>query len=263
MLKEKKYFQSLDDLAFEGRNKAYGSYLLRKKYFKYVLSSLIISILILLLLVGIPFVDFYFEGSNLKLSDEEMYMVDYTFMPAPEEDLSALASALARPVQEDNQPPIVVDSSKIEEEKKTPEAPPQEENKDEDRKTDSVSKGGGGAGQGTGDPNGIYTVIDVYPRFPGGDEARLYFLRNNIRYPEGALKSGIQGVVILVFIIEQDGMISHVEVKKGIGGGCDEEAVRVAKIMPRWDPGKRSGRPVRVMVQMPLVFKIPGAYPIK
>ena len=95
MNKEKPFIQSLDELAFEGRNKAYGSYQLRRKYIKYVLTSLIISIVILLLLTGIPFLDFYFSGSGLKLSDDEMYMVDYTFMPAPEEDLAALAGALA------------------------------------------------------------------------------------------------------------------------------------------------------------------------
>jgi periplasmic protein TonB len=263
MKKEQKYFESLDELAFEGRNKAYGSYLLRRKYLKYVISSLILSVIIFLLIIFVPFILYYFEGSNLNFKDEDMYMVDYTFMPTPEEDLNALAKSLARPVVEENQPPVVVDSAEVVEEKKTEEVPPQEENQEEDQKTDSVSngKGSSGQGQGTGDPSGLYTILDVFPRFPGGDEARLYFLRNNIRYPEIALKMGVQGVVMMVFIIEQDGLISHVEVKKGIGGGCDEEALRVTRLMPRWDPGKRSGRPVRVMVQMPLVFKIPGRLP--
>lgn len=262
MKKEQKYFQSLDELAFEGRNKAYGSYYLRKKYLKYVIASLLMAIFILLLIVIIPFLVYYFEGSNLKFGDEEMYIVDYTFMPTPEDDLNSIAKSLARPVQENNQPPVVVDSSKIVEEKKPEEERPIDENKDEDQKTDSMSSGKGqiGQAQGTGNPAGIYTIIDVFPRFPGGDETRLYFLRKNIRYPDGALKNGIQGVVLLVFIIEQDGLVSHVEVKKAIGGGCDEEAVRVTRSMPRWDPGKRSGRPVRVMVQMPIVFKIPGKF---
>jgi protein TonB len=260
MKKEQKYFRSLDELAFEGRNKAYGSYYLRKKYLKYVIASLLMAIVIFLLIVIIPFLVYYFEGSDLNFRDEDMYMVDYTFMPAPEDDLNSLPRALARPVQEDNQLPVIVDSSKIVEEKKPEEVRPMDKNNDENQKKDSISSGNGltGQGQGTGDPNGIYTIIDVFPRFPGGDEARLYFLRKNIRYPEGALKNGIQGVILLVFIIEPDGSVSNVEVKKAIGGGCDEEAVRVTKSMPRWDPGKRSGRPVRVMVQMPIVFKIPG-----
>ena len=73
------------------------------------------------------------------------------------------------------------------------------------------------------------------------------------------MKNGVQGIILLVFIIEPDGSITHVEVKKGIGGGCDEEASRVARTMPRWEPGKRSGRPVRVLVQMPIVFRLPAA----
>jgi len=262
MDKKQKYFQSLDELAFEGRNKAYGGYLLRKKYLKYVISSFLIALFIFLLIVIVPFFVYYFEGSDLTFKDENMYMVDYTFMPAPEDDLNIPAKSLPRPVQEDNREPVIVDSSKIVEEEKPEEKRLVDEDADKNLKKDSLSNGKGqtGEGQGSGDPNGIYTVIDVYPRFPGGDEARLYFLRNNIRYPESALKSGIQGVVLLVFIIEQDGFISHLEVKKGIGGGCDQEALRVAKSMPRWDPGKRSGKPVRVMVQMPIVFKMPGKY---
>jgi len=64
-------------------------------------------------------------------------------------------------------------------------------------------------------------------------------------------------VVMIVFIIEKDGSISNVKVEKGIGRGCDEEAMRVTTAMPRWDPGKRKGNPVRVMVKMPIVFRLP------
>ena len=84
------------------------------------------------------------------------------------------------------------------------------------------------------------------------------FLRNNVHYPDGAYKSGLQGVVMVVFVIETDGSISNIQITKGMGSGCDEEAMRVTKMMPRWEPGRRSGKPVRVMVRMPIVFKIPG-----
>jgi protein TonB len=117
---------------------------------------------------------------------------------------------------------------------------------------------GGEDGTGPGEDTGIYTTIDVYPRFPGGDQARFYFLRTNIRYPEAAVKTGVEGIVMVVFVIEKDGSVSNVEVSKGIGSGCDEEAVRVIKLMPRWEPGKRSGRAVRVLVRMPIVFRIPS-----
>ena len=71
-------------------------------------------------------------------------------------------------------------------------------------------------------------------------------------------KTGIEGVVMVIFVIEPNGTLSNIEVSKGIGGGCDEEAIRVVKAMPLWEPGRRSGRAVRVLVRMPIVFKIPG-----
>ncbi|MCX6252768.1 MAG: TonB family protein [Bacteroidetes bacterium] len=258
MKKNKSYYPGLDDLAFEGRNKTYGAYYLRKKYLKYGILSLLFAGFIFLLLIIIPFMVYYFKESDISFSDEDLYMVDYTFMPTPEDDVNLAARAMVKPQPEPEEIPIVVDSVQEEMEKKPVKTPP-EQTEEKKPKNDSMSssRGVSGEGQGTADPSGIYTMIDVYPRFPGGDEARLYFLRNNIRYPESAMKNGVQGIIIIVFIIEQDGLISHVEVKKGIGGGCDEEASRVARAMPRWEPGKRSGRPVRVMVQMPIVFKLP------
>jgi protein TonB len=182
----------------------------------------------------------------------------YSLDPPSDDDLSAVAKALA-PEPEVEKIPEIVDSVKPEEQKKPEIIEPEKDA--EVTKSDTVSGGGSGddkAGTGPGEDTGIYTTIDVYPRFPGGDQARFYFLRSNIRYPETALKAGIHGVVMLVFVIEPSGEISNVEVAGGIGGGCDEEAVRVIKLMPRWEPGKRSGRAVRVLVRMPIVFKIPG-----
>ena len=69
---------------------------------------------------------------------------------------------------------------------------------------------------------------------------------------------GIQGEVMVLFMVEPDGSISNVSVNKGIGKECDEEAARVIKSMPRWDAGRRNGKSVRVLVRMPIVFKIPG-----
>jgi protein TonB len=133
------------------------------------------------------------------------------------------------------------------------------EREDEKAKIDSAARpGGSGLGSGTGDETGIASAVDVFPRYPGGDDARLYYLRKNTRYPEAALKAEIQGIVMVVFIVEVDGSITNVNVQKKIGGGCDEEAMRVTREMPKWEPGKRNGRSVRVMVRMPIVFRMPG-----
>jgi protein TonB len=145
-------------------------------------------------------------------------------------------------------------------EKEKPDVREEKQDEKTDVKPDSsmASKGQSNDGKGSAEGTGLVTTLDVFPRFPGGDQARLYFLRSNIKYPSLAIKAGIQGDVMVLFIVEADGTLSNVSINKGIGGGCDEEAIRVTKLMPGWDPGKRSGKSVRVLVRMPIVFKIPG-----
>lgn len=102
----------------------------------------------------------------------------------------------------------------------------------------------------------VYTVVEIYPSFPGGELARIKFLQKNIRYPADALKNKIEGQVIVNFIIEKDGSMSNIKVLKGIGGGCDEEALRVTYLMPKWKPGFQSALPVRVNFNMPVTFRL-------
>ena len=94
------------------------------------------------------------------------------------------------------------------------------------------------------------------PSFPGGDESRIKFLQENIKYPQMAKESGIQGTVYVTFVVEGSGKVADVKVLRGIGGGCDEEAVRVVKMMPHWNPGKQSGKSVRVQFNMPIKFTL-------
>jgi protein TonB len=257
MKKEKQYFPSLDDIAFEGRNKEYGAYFLRRKYPRYLFISGAIATFVSLIIVCIPILTDLFE-QPLLYDDTMPVMEFYSLNPPSDDDLSALAKALQTP-PEVEQVPEVVDTVKPKKEKIIKVIEPEKEV--EEVKTDSLPGSGGGddkVGTGTGEDTGIYTTIDEFPRFPGGDQARFYFLRTNIRYPDAAVKARIEGVVMVVFVIEPNGTLSKIEVSKGIGGGCDEEAIRVVKAMPLWEPGRRSGRAVRVLVRMPIVFKIPG-----
>lgn len=102
----------------------------------------------------------------------------------------------------------------------------------------------------------IFIVVEDPPSFPGGDEARIRFLSENIRYPQMARESGIQGTVFVTFVVETDGSVTDVRVLRGIGGGCDEEAIRVIQAMPKWNAGKQRGRPVRVQFNMPIRFTL-------
>ena len=94
------------------------------------------------------------------------------------------------------------------------------------------------------------------PGFPGGTEAFYKYLSENIHYPEQAKADGIQGRVVVGFIVMDDGSIVNVEVQRGIGGGCDEEAVRVVKAMPKWQPAVYNGKPCNVHYSLPVSFKL-------
>ncbi len=102
----------------------------------------------------------------------------------------------------------------------------------------------------------IFKVVEEMPEFPGGTAKLLEYIGKNIKYPMMARESDIQGKVYVNFVVEPNGSISHVEVLRGIGGGCDEEAVRVVQSMPKWKPGKQRGAPVRVQYMVPIVFKL-------
>jgi TonB family protein len=102
----------------------------------------------------------------------------------------------------------------------------------------------------------LFVVVENPPTFPGGDEARMKYLVENINYPDEARKKGIQGVVFVTFVVERDGSINEVRVLRGIGGGCDEEAKRVIENMPNWTPGTQRGKPVRVVFNMPIRFTL-------
>lgn len=102
----------------------------------------------------------------------------------------------------------------------------------------------------------VFTVVEVAPQFPGGDDARTEFINKNITYPEHARKEGIQGTVYLTFVVQSDGSITHAKVLRGVGGGLDEIALEVVKKMPKWEPGIVKGEPVPVLFNMPIKFKL-------
>ena len=102
----------------------------------------------------------------------------------------------------------------------------------------------------------VYSVVDQDPEFEGGLEALYKYLAENIKYPDQAKADKVEGRVFIRFVIETDGSVSGAEVLRGIGGGCDEEALRVVQGMPNWKPGMVAGEPVRVQYNIPITFKL-------
>ncbi len=101
-------------------------------------------------------------------------------------------------------------------------------------------------------------TIQEQPKFPGGEGELFAFLRNNINYPHHERDNGIQGKVFVTFIIDKDGSVKNIELYKGVqgGAGLNQEAIRVVKLFPKWQPGKQNGKPVNVRYILPIFFKL-------
>jgi len=104
----------------------------------------------------------------------------------------------------------------------------------------------------------IEMEAEVMPEYPGGFGALAKYLQRNLKYPDIAIEHNIQGKVYVKFVVRKDGSIEHIEVVKGIGGGCDQEAVRVIKNSPKWSPGMHDGEPVNVWFTVPINFQLHG-----
>lgn len=102
----------------------------------------------------------------------------------------------------------------------------------------------------------IYDIVDEMPVFPGGDHELIRYIADNLDYPKDAMESGIEGRVFVKIIVEPNGSISNAKIIRGLGYGCDEEAVRVVESMPNWKPGRKNGETVRVNMAIPVNFKL-------
>ncbi len=102
----------------------------------------------------------------------------------------------------------------------------------------------------------IYTTVTDMPAYPGGDEAMKKFILNNLKYPDKARKAGISGKVYVSFTVKADGTLTNIRILRGIGGGCDEEALRIIRQMPKWKPGKQGNSNVNCEMTLPIFFQL-------
>ena len=106
------------------------------------------------------------------------------------------------------------------------------------------------------DEQEIFQVVEQDPEFPGGIDALMKYLQQNIKYPQLARENNITGRVYVTFVVKKDGSVTGVRVLRDIGGGCGQEAIRVVKSMPKWTPGKQRGKNVRVQYNLPVNFSL-------
>jgi protein TonB len=256
---EKQRVEPLEEIVFKNRNKEYGSYVLRKKYRRYLTISLLVGILVILSAAAYPLINAYLNKE--KLLREKEKSVTAEMMNTPKEDLPPPPppppppEALVEKVK--FTAPKVVEDTNVESDfgkqdqlsqNKNTEVPTEEVQVEEKEVKTQVIEQKVEAE--------VFLIVEEPPTFPGGDAALYKWLGENLKYPEEAKELGIQGRVFVSFVVEPDGSPSNVVVKRGIGGGCDEEAIRIVKAMPKWSPGKQRGQPVRVQFNLPIKFTL-------
>lgn len=257
---------SLDDLLFRGKNKGYGAYFLRKEYPKHLKKSLMYFLLGVCLL-SLSYIVWDRLKDKIKFSeDKAIRKVTELAAPPPLEDKSnppPPPPPPPPPVKSTIQfvPPKVVEVAP-EEEMKTNE----EINKDKAAIASQTVEGTTNAadlefedpGNGTEAPKNQepFNFVEQMPEFPGGEDALMAYLSRNIKYPAYAQENEIEGTVMINFVVEPDGSVSGAKVTKGLKGGCEDEALRVIRGMPKWRAGKQAGQAVRVYYDVPVTFSL-------
>jgi protein TonB len=102
----------------------------------------------------------------------------------------------------------------------------------------------------------VFQVVEQMPEFPGGEEAMMKFIQKNIQYPDMERENDIQGRAVVGFVVNEDGSLTDIAVKRSVSSGIDKEAVRVVKLLPKFKPGKQQGKAVKVQFMLPIMFKL-------
>jgi protein TonB len=250
----------MDEIVFEKRNKMYGAYILRKMYNKQVIKATLLSVAILIAGLAYPLVSSFTaknRGNHIWIDTS----IEVMSTEKPPAELPELPQAPPDNSEIQKQvrfvPPIVVNEEVIDYGILNQDILNQSSVNDPVNITiEKFIEKQPVIIDVPEEKKEIFITAEEMPFYPGGETERLKFLAENIQYPELALASGIQGTVYLQFVIDSKGNITDVKIIRGIGGGCEDEALRVIKMMPPWHPGKQNGRTVRVLYTMPVSFKI-------
>mgnify|MGYP002672590712 FL=1 len=264
------------EMVFEGRNKEYGAYRLRKNAGKRNLYSLItIFIAALAIWGGISLVKFV-ESRTKSVAQTSVAELSALNQPKKKAEVKQQKKVKLE------QPEKVVERVKSSVKftapviKKDNEVKPEDELKTQDELMSTKTAIGALDVKGNDDANGevlkikeavaqpepkpevekVFDVVEQMPSFPGGPSALMEWLSNNVKYPVVAQENGVQGRVVVSFVVERDGSITDVKVVRGVDPSLDKEASRVVRAMPRWIPGKQNGSAVRVKYNVPVAFRL-------
>ena len=264
------------DLVFEGRNKAYGAYRLRKSTTKRNILAMVAVVLLLIVAFIILTVKNFVDEQRAKVAMTQV--AELTNYKQPEK------KAEVKQKKVEVEPERVVERVKSSIKFTAPvikndeEVKPDEELKTQDELMSTKTAIGTFDVKGNDDANGevlkakeviaepeppkheeenkVFDIVEQQPLFPGGPAALMKYLSEHTKYPVVAQENGVQGRVTVQFVVEKDGSISDVHVLRGVDPSLDKEAVRVVKSMPRWTPGKQNGINVRVNYRVPVLFRL-------
>lgn len=249
--------QNLDDLVFKGRNHAYGAYANRINYSRYMFWAVVVATCIFLSGISVPLIANYVNGVDGKIKIVNYVQDTLAVIVDNPEKIEIPPQKIEEPQRQAYRAPIVVsDTSDLTDDFSDLMALANNRNVN-----DTVSIGD------TDIPDikppiieiikpPTYIIVEEMPEFPGGDAGRVKYLYANIKYPQFAREANIQGPVHVSFVVDPSGKVIETEVLRGIGGGCDEEALRVVANMPNWKPGRQSGQEVRVKFAMAINFRL-------
>ncbi len=263
------------DLVFEGKNKKYGAYYMRQSSSKRHIVAFLIVMVFIGLVAAIPSlleavktdkenyggIDEAFELSNITNVEEQV----------PEENIIRQETAPPPPPLKATiqfTPPVITEDSKVSDEDEIKSQDELNENRNIQVSIATV--------EGTMDRDAVdiadlkdhkvivqateeekpFVSVEQMPQFQGGNEALMKFISSNLKYPTIAAENGIEGRVMVRFVVGKDGSVSDVTILRGLDASCDREAKRVVESMPKWIPGRQNGREVPVYFTLPIVFKL-------
>ena len=253
------------ELVFESKNHEYGAYELRKNSSRRHLRALIIASVFFVFIVSSPILIRQIISKKSVEKDVSVRILTDIKIDKPKEDEIVKEIPPPPPVRNTIKfiPPVIKPDQMVADEeqpvmqKEVIEAKSAVSNITFDKGTDDVVAPVATVNnQITEETDQPFIIVEQMPQFPGGDNEMVKFIKLNLRYPPLATEMGVSGTVIINFVVERDGKITRVKVVRGIGGGCDEEAVRVVSKMPAWSPGKQGGKPVLVSFTMPFKFML-------
>jgi periplasmic protein TonB len=248
---------TLHDIAFEGRNKAYGAYVLRKTSNRRIGFSLMVSVVIFLLITAL-----FYVGMEWIRTHQPVYMMPSVSIGLDNTIPSIFSSGLESIKKEKKNATRTV-TSKPSPDWQTVSDKAVEESKEltskDSEKNEGLSDGGNSGHTGAGIPWGtgeVFLSADVIPQFEGGREGLSKFLGKNVRYPEEAIDKRQQGTVLVCFVVTSEGSVKDVKIVRGVSPELDNEALRVVASMPLWRPGLRAGKPVNIVMTIPIRFDL-------